>query len=721
MIWAADRDLRLTYVAGNLPYAREIDGSKLLGTTVYDFLGTRSATEAGIAHHLAALAGDPQSFEYPFEGRWHQVRIEPLRDPERQVIGCVGAAFDIAEERATADRLARNEERLAEAQRVAHVGSFEWDVKENRVTWTDELYRIYGLERGQFGGSYESFLQRVHPDDLEYTKGVVFDAYRCGKPITYDHRIVRGDGIVRILHTCADVVHDEQGNPVRLVGACWDVTELKESIAKLEQALSRWEATLNATAEGIVAVDRDGRVSAVNQRYLALWRIPPPAAGIEHIRMHTPVLDELEDPDGFVARLHEIYDGDAHESFDVIRLKDGRIFERSSTPQRIGKEIVGRVWSVRDVTERERLFRRAVFLADATRLLASLDVEPALDSVAHAAIPYLGDGCAIDLLGDGGPRRLLAVSRNPAAPINPDLHRSVTAGHPTIYEHGARSYMAVPLLVRGALVGAMTFAAAPARRYGPEDLEVAEELGRRAALSVQNARLYQHAREALRARDDFLSIAAHEIRGPITAMHLAVQGLQRGRIGTPAVSNALGIVEREDRRLARFVDELLDLERIRDGRLEFRYESVDLSEVVREAVARLGADLARSGSSLSITSEGRPVGQWDRFRLDQVVTNLLANAIKFGLGKPISVAVKASGGRAFLVVKDAGIGVSPDMQRMIFEPFERAVSVRHYGGLGLGLFIVRTIVESLGGTVSVTSTPDDGSTFVVELPRGEPS
>jgi signal transduction histidine kinase len=148
---------------------------------------------------------------------------------------------------------------------------------------------------------------------------------------------------------------------------------------------------------------------------------------------------------------------------------------------------------------------------------------------------------------------------------------------------------------------------------------------------------------------------------------------------------------------------------------------VDLSDVVREAVARLGSDLARSGSSLSTASEGRPVGRWDRFRLDQVTTNLLENAIKYGLGRPISVSIRASGGRAFLVVKDAGIGIAPEKQERIFEPFERAVSARHYGGLGLGLFIVRTIVEGLGGRISVTSTPDAGSTFVVELPQGEPS
>src|SRR5262249_51776993 len=162
-----------------------------------------------------------------------------------------------------------------------------------------------------------------------------------------------------------------------------------------------------------------------------------------------------------------------------------------------------------------------------------------------------------------------------------------------------------------------------------QDLELAEELARRAALSVENARLYQSAQEALRARDEFLSIAAHEIRGPITSIHLAVQNLQKGKLPAPANLKVLEMIERDDRRLARFVDELLDLGRIRTGRLHFTFEEVDLGTVVREVAARLGAEVARSGSSLSITTDGRPVGQWDRFRLDQVVTNLLSNAIKF--------------------------------------------------------------------------------------------
>jgi signal transduction histidine kinase len=162
---------------------------------------------------------------------------------------------------------------------------------------------------------------------------------------------------------------------------------------------------------------------------------------------------------------------------------------------------------------------------------------------------------------------------------------------------------------------------------------------------------------------------------------------------------------------------LLDLTNIRAGQIHFTFEEVNLGKVVHEVSSRLGAELSRSGSSLSITTEGQPIGYWDKFRLEQVVANLLSNAIKFGLGKPIFVLVKESGASVSLVVQDAGIGIGPDMLERIFRPFERVESVRNYGGLGLGLFIVRTIVESLGGSITVRSERNVGSTFTVDLPK----
>jgi PAS domain-containing protein len=157
---------------------------------------------------------------------------------------------------------------------VAHIGSFEWDMASNVVTWSDELYRIYGVEPGQFDGTYEAFMERVHPDDLERTKGTIFDASRTASPFVYEHRIVRSDDRVRILHTRGDFVEGENGQPIRMAGCCWDVTELRETMNHLERTRSLLEATIEATADGLLVVDRKGAVTAHNQRFLSLWHVP---------------------------------------------------------------------------------------------------------------------------------------------------------------------------------------------------------------------------------------------------------------------------------------------------------------------------------------------------------------------------------------------------------------------------------------------------------------
>ena len=178
----------------------------------------------------------------------------------------------------------------------------------------------------------------------------------------------------------------------------------------------------------------------------------------------------------------------------------------------------------------------------------------------------------------------------------------------------------------------------------------------------------------------------------------------------------LEVIDRDERRIARLVDDLLDLGRIRSGQLHLELASMDLCELVNEIARRMTVEIGRSGSPLTLAADSPVVGRWDRSRLDQVVTNLLANALKFGQGKPIDVRVTADDGRARLVVADNGIGIAPELHQRIFEPFERATEARQYGGLGLGLYIVRTIVERLGGEARVESERGRGSCFTVELP-----
>ncbi|NMO20808.1 PAS domain-containing protein [Pyxidicoccus fallax] len=235
--------------------------------------------------------------------------------------------------------------------------------------------------------------------------------------------------------------------------------------------------------------------------------------------------------------------------------------------------------------------------------------------------------------------------------------------------------------------------------------------------------LAQEAQEALRTREEFLSIASHELKTPITSLQLQLDLLLRSvpQDGSNDVtrSNVRKRVEAAKRPVARLhqlVSTLLDVSRIRAGRMEVRQEPVDLSALVQDLVARAQEDAANARCPLHMEVEGPIVGQWDRLRLEQVITNLLSNAFKYGAQQPVEVRVTREDDHARLTVRDHGIGIAPEDHERIFQRFERAVSDRHYGGFGLGLWIVRQILESLHGDIHVRSEPGQGATFIVRLP-----
>ncbi len=284
----------------------------------------------------------------------------PLLDSRGQITHVVATALDITAHRQAQEALARNERMLAEAQRVAHVGSWEWQVHSDQVIWSEEMYRIYGMTREQWTGSYEAFLERVFPDDLGHTQAVVSHALTNVTPFLYDHRIVRPDGSVRMLHTRGDVIPDGQGRPQRLVGSCWDITDRWMATQRLEKTVSLLRSTLEATADGILLIDLHGEVRALNQRLRALWRLPDDVAEGTYLSdLMSLVADQLADPVQFLERTAELYREPELERLDVLHFRDGRVFERYSRPQRQGERICGRVCSFRDITHRERLLREA--------------------------------------------------------------------------------------------------------------------------------------------------------------------------------------------------------------------------------------------------------------------------------------------------------------------------------------------------------------------------
>lgn len=243
---------------------------------------------------------------------------------------------------------------------------------------------------------------------------------------------------------------------------------------------------------------------------------------------------------------------------------------------------------------------------------------------------------------------------------------------------------------------------------------------RAARIHSQAARAAAEAGLAL--RDEFIAVAAHELRTPLTALQIGVQRLFRNPKlaelqGTESFTRAQESCQRQLTRLARLIDGLLDVKRIESREPQLLIEALDLAEVTRMVVESLAEQAAAAGSRIELRGDAVLPARWDRLRFEQVVINLVRNAISFGLGKPIGVEISAIDDRVRLAVIDQGIGIEPQDQERIFERFERAVSARHYGGLGLGLYLVRQIVQYHGGVVRVESAAGQGSTFVVEVPR----
>jgi signal transduction histidine kinase len=319
-----------------------------------------------------------------------------------------------------------------------------------------------------------------------------------------------------------------------------------------------------------------------------------------------------------------------------------------------------------------------------------------------------------------GEREIRAVAPGtPAASPEPGAAGAAPGEPPADGDASAECLLPVALRFRGRDLGWMRFARR--RSFTSRERRAALELAARASQSLENTLLHRKAQDAVRLRDDFISVVSHELRAPLTALTLQIRLSQRvvaGEAPTAAgtLPGRMASLERQVDRLNRLVANLLDATRLRVGRMELSPEPLDLLALVEEVAGRFREEVARHDRSLRVSGPGPIEGRWDRVKLEQVLTNLLSNAVRYGASGPIEVLVARAGDVAEVAVHDQGPGICTEDRQRIFDRYGRGNGSGGTAGLGLGLYLVRRLVEAHGGCVRLESTPGEGSVFTVALP-----
>lgn len=427
------------------------------------------------------------------------------------------------------------------------------------------------------------------------------------------------------------------------------------------------------------------------------------------------------------------------------------------------KEISAWLGTATDIEDRKKSEAMQKFLADAGEMLVStLDYRLTLQAIYKLAVPRLADWCSFDIVKEDGTLENLVITHKDSSKLEPirKLHdrflchpesdvgvgRVIETGEVRVFtpmKQGITERLAphesldgvvesfsntacliVPVKLHGKVLGALTFASENAKiNYDQYYIDVAVELSKRVALAYENSKLYRMSQEAIEVRNEFLSIASHELNTPITSLKLQLQMVRKtllnskdGHIALDKFTKSVDASVKQVDRLINLIQILLDVSRIQSGRFTFSFDKMNAQDVIHEVFERHKEILVNSGCSLALDLPEDLTVVWDKIRIEQVITNLLTNAVKYAPGQ-VDLSMKEEDNYVVISVRDHGKGIPSNKLKTIFERFERATSNESVSGLGLGLFIVKQIVEGHMGKIEVFSTPGEGTTFTVTLPK----
>lgn len=628
------------------------------------------------------------------------------------------------------------------------------------------LCEIVGYTAQELAGL--TFQVITHPEDLDADLALVgqlargeIPRYQLGK------RYVRKDGTIVDVMLSVSVLRKPDGAPRYFIAQIEDITERKQFEERLRLAEAKSTGILSISADAIISIDESERITMFNEGAEKVFGY----SSAEAIGAPLETLIPEQSRAAHHQHIATFARGDRTsrqmgESDKVIlgRRKSGELFPADAAISKL--EVGGRrvlTVSLRDITEQKRIENEQRFLAEVGRVLgASLDYNQTLTRISELAIQGLADLCILEIVDhDEDIQGLKVTSRSPAqsalcellmhAPLargrSPLLSSVLASQRPALLQRtceetilslaedeetqqalravGVFSLVAVPLVVYGRLLGVIAFVSTTASRlYGPADVRLAEELAQRAALSLENARLYRAAQLATEARDDVMGIVAHDLRNPLNSILLLASLLHSTEPERRSRERASGI-ERAAIRMNHLIQDLLDVTRIEAGRLSIEPVALSTQQLLADSIEAQKPLAASASLELRLDAAPELPEVWaDRDRLLQVFENLIGNALKFTkAGGQITVGAAPREGEVLFWVSDTGSGIAPEDLAHLFDRFWQARKAERRGA-GLGLSIVKGVVEAHRGRIWVESRPGQGSTFLFTIPsvrRSEPA
>jgi PAS domain S-box-containing protein len=665
---------------------------------------------------------------------------------------------------------------------VVFLASLEGGI--NDIYVSPQIEALLGFTQREWSANPILWFRQLHPEDRPRLSREFAMACITGRPFRGVARVFSREGRLVWVHTEAQLVRDESGRPLFLHGVAFDITDQPQAQQTRQQLLREQEARAESDLEGArlretltnlpaaiaVLAGPAHVVEFLNPVALELAGVGPeiigrpwPAAFPGFPEEAAAVFDRVfSTGEPFVAREWRArspeWPGERFFNFACQPLRDRR------------GVVTGLLTHAVEVTAQrqaqaaaEAALARASFLANASRVLGtSLDYESTLDGLARLVVPDVGDLSAVDVVQPDGSVKTVAVihadpakaegirellDRHPEAmDAARGIGRVVRTGKPELVsdvddalrtapardaEHlrllrelGLKSYITVPIRGRARVHATLMVATTESgRRYGPPDVVMAEDIAQRAALAIENARLYREAQEASRLKDEFLATLSHELRTPLNAIVGWAHILRdQSEASSPQTTKAVETIVRNAQIQSQLISDILDVSRIIAGKLALRVRPVELAGVIEAALdtVRPAAD-AKQIKLEAILDASAGLVLADPNRLQQVVWNLLVNAIKFSpRGGRVQVRLEEIDSHVEITVEDNGPGIDPEFLPFIFDRFRQAdsSSTRRHGGLGLGLAIVRHMVELHGGTVEASNQAHrSGAVFKVRLPR----